>query len=274
MAGMAALPADPARKPASPFGALVTVALVLLLAWVAARWTWVFLAPPAGAPAAAAGGGIDLAAAARLFGGTAPPGTGVAPGTGTGLRLKGVVAPTPASTGSAVFNAGGKDIAVMLGGEVQPGVKLVAIDRDHAVVSRAGVRERIDLETRLAAVPRAVGGKAAGFRLAVSRSGTNAFAFSRKDLEDALKDPGQLSYLGRIGTPQGGGVRLEEAPPGSLASRLGLQPGDVIRRVNGQAVASAGDLARLHQQFATTSLIQAEIQRGSASLQLSYTIHP
>jgi general secretion pathway protein C len=171
-----------------------------------------------------------------------------------------------------VFNAGGKDVAVAVGGDVQPGVRLATVAGDHAVVSRAGVRERIDLETRLAAVPRSVGGKAAGFRLPVSRAGPNQFSFSRKDLDDALKDPGQLSYLGRIGAPQGGGVRLEEAPPGSLASRLGLQPGDVIRKVNGQAVASAGDLARLYQQFATTSLVQAEVQRGTATVQLSYTI--
>jgi S1-C subfamily serine protease len=72
--------------------------------------------------------------------------------------------------------------------------------------------------------------------------------------------------------PAGGGVRLDEAPPGSLASRLGLQPGDIIKKVNGQAVASAGDLARLHQQFSNTSLVQAEVQRGTAIVQLNYTI--
>ena len=211
---------------------------------------------------------------ARLFGGDAPSGTAAPAGGTSGLRLKGVVAPTPANIGSAVFNAGGKDIAVNLGGEVRPGVKLVEVGPDHAVILRGGIRERIDLDLRMAAVPRALAGKSAGFRLPVSRNGANAFAFSRKDLDTALKDPGQLSFLGRIGVPQGGGVRLEEAPPGSLAARLGLQPGDVIRKVNGQAVASAGDLARLYQQFATTSLIQAEIQRGTASVQLSYSIQP
>ena len=136
------------------------------------------------------------------------------------------------------------------------------------------MRERVDLDVRMAPVPRAVAGRPSGFRLAVSRSGPNAFSFSRKDLENALKDPGQLAFLGRIGMPQGGGVRLEEAPSGSLASRLGLQPGDIIRKVNGQRVASAGDLARLHQAFATTSLIQAEIQRGTAAVKLIYNVNP
>jgi general secretion pathway protein C len=193
-------------------------------------------------------------------------------GASSGIRLKGVVAPTPADIGSAVFNLGGKDVAVRLGGELSAGVTLVAVEPDHAVISRGGVRERVDLDMRLAAVPRQVGGQPAGFRLPVTRTASNAFSFARKDLDDALKDPAQLAFLGRIGVPPGGGVRLDEAPPGSLASRLGLQPGDVIRKVNGQAVASAGDLARLYQQFATTSLVQAEVQRGTATVQLSYSI--
>lgn len=268
---MAALPAG--TPPAtSRFGTLVTVALVLVLAWLLARWTWVFLTPAA-APAPTATSGVDLAAVARLFGGAAPAGSATG-GPSSGLRLKGVIAPSPANIGSAVFNAGGKDIAVNLGTELQPGVKLVAVEPDHVVIVRGGARERVDLDTRKAAVPRSATGKSSGFRLPVSSSGTNSFSFSRKDLENALKDPGQLNFLGRIGVPPTGGVRLDEAPPGSLASRLGLKPGDVIRKVNGQAVASAGDLARLHQQFATTSLIQAEVQRGSSSVQINYTINP
>ena len=269
---MAALPAEPPPAP-NRFGTLVTALLVIALAWVCARWTWAFLAPPGGASAGAPAPAVDLAAASRLFGGDAQVAVGPARGP-AGFRLKGVVAPAAGSVGAAVLNVNGKDIAVSIGGEIQPGVKLVDVEPDHVVISRAGVRERIDLETRMAAVPRSVGGQAAGFRLGVNRTGPAAFTFSRKDLEAALKDPNQLNYLGKIGMPPGGGVRLDEAPPGSLASRLGLQPGDIIKRVNGQAVASAGDLARLHQQFATTSLVQAEVLRGGQTVQLNYTINP
>jgi general secretion pathway protein C len=74
--------------------------------------------------------------------------------------------------------------------------------------------------------------------------------------------------------PPKGGVRMDAAPPNSLAQKLGLQPGDVIKKVNGQAVASTGDLARLYTQFATLSMIQAEVQRGNATVQLSYSIQP
>ena len=117
-------------------------------------------------------------------------------------------------------------------------------------------------------------GRPQGFKLNVARTGSNNFSLSRKELDEALRDPGQLNFLGQIGVPPKGGVRMELAPPGSLAQKLGLQPGDVIKKVNGQVVAGAGDLARLYTQFNTLSLIQAEIERGQATLQLSYQIQP
>jgi S1-C subfamily serine protease len=67
---------------------------------------------------------------------------------------------------------------------------------------------------------------------------------------------------------------MEAAPSGSLAQKLGLQPGDIIRKINGQPVTGSGDLARFYQQFATTSVINAEIQRGTQTVQLSYAIQP
>ena len=108
----------------------------------------------------------------------------------------------------------------------------------------------------------------------LTKSGANNFSLSRRELDDALRDPQQLGYLGQIGMPPSGGVRMDAAPGGSLAQKLGLQPGDIIKKVNGQNVASPGDLARLYQQFGTLSMIQAEVQRGSATIQLSYAIQP
>ena len=267
---------DKAPSQLSPFAALVTLVLVIALGWVLAQWTWALMAPPAsGSVAAPNAGALDRAALASLFGGTVVTGDAAAGEPPTGLRLKGVVAATKSDAGSAIFNAGGKDFAVRAGEEIRPGIKLAGVLNDHVLVERAGAPGRVDLEIWTtpgrgqAGAPR--GG---GFRLAVSKTSANAFAFSRKELDAALRDPGQLNFLGQIGLQPGDGVRLEGAPPNSLAARLGLQPGDVIRKVNGQAVTSAGDLARLHQQFATTSLIQAEVQRGTQTLHLSYTVSP
>ena len=267
--------APPQPVPRNAFGTLLVIALVLVLAWQLAHWTWVFVAPAPVQTPPAREADVDLAVAAKLFGGTTSSATTAS--SSSGLRLKGVIAPTPGVAASAIFSTGsGKDLAVFVGSEVQPGVKLSEVHPDHVIVSRAGVSERIDLEARRSAAtsPSSRPARAASFRLNVSRTGTNSFSLSRKELDDALRDPNQLSYLGQIGMPPGGGVRMEAAPAGSLANRLGLQPGDVIKKVNGQVVASPGDLARLYQQFATLAAVQAEIQRGGSTVQLSYAINP
>jgi general secretion pathway protein C len=251
------------------FGATLVVALVLVLAWQLAYWTWVFVAPPA-APAREARPAaiVDLAEIARLFGATAPSG-----GNSGDLVLKGVVAPTPGVAASAIFAPrAGRDMSVFIGDDVRPGVKLVEVDPDHVIVERAGVRERIDLATAKSTAPPPRQAHTRGFRLNVAREGANRFSLSRHELDEALRDPAQLQYLGQIVMPPGGGVRMDGAPAGSLAAKLGLQAGDLIKKVNGQEVTSTGDLARLYQQFGTTSLIQAEVQRGNETLHLSYQI--
>jgi len=268
----------PTEEKTNAFGTLVVVALVLVAAWQAAYWTWVFVAPPPVAASAAPQAGVDLAAVARLFGAAPPTGASSTTPTSAQLRLKGVIAPTPGVEASAIFSTGaGKDVAVHIDREVEPGTKLVEVHPDHVVVARAGVRSRIDLEAARGpalAARGAPGGRAAGFKLNVSRTSANNYSLSRKELDDALRDPNQLNLLGQIGVPPKGGVRMEAAPPGSLAQKLGLQPGDVIKKLNGQPVASAGDLARLYTQFATLALVQAEVQRGNAVVQLSYSIQP
>ena len=252
--------------------AFLAVALVLLLAWQLAYWTWQFAAPPSRVAAGEAQSDVDLAAIGRLFG-AAPAASGPTAARG-GLHLKGVIAPTPGVAASAIFSTGsGRDIAVFVGREVQPGVKLSEVHPTYVVLSRSGVDERVDLEAwHGAAAAARPGARTTGFHLNVARSGATTYSLSRKELDDALRDPNQLNYLGTIGIPPGGGVRMESAPAGSLAAKLGLQPGDVIKAINGQPVASPGDLARLWQQFATTSLVQADVQRGTGTVHLSYQI--
>jgi len=273
---MATLPIPDGAAKNGVFGTLAIAAMVLLLAFQLAHWTWVFFAPaevaavPEGAPA------VNLGAVAKLFGAAAPQNSSGAVASLSGLRLKGVIAPDAGPAASAIFSTGaGKDLAVFVDGEVQPGVRLAEVKPDYVIVSRAGVRERIDLEARRTmASAQSPAGRIVGFKLNVAKSGANNYTLSRRELDDALRDPNQLSYLGALGVPPGGGVRMEAAPNGSLAQKLGLQPGDVIKKLNGQNVASSGDLARLYTQFATLSLIQAEVQRGGATVQLSYAIQP
>src|SRR5258706_11329153 len=122
-------------------GTAATVSLILLLAWQLAYWTWTFVTP-AGAPSTppAREDAVDLAVAAKLFGGSASSSPGAA--SSSGLRLKGVVAPTPGVAASAIFSTGtGKDVSIFIGSEVQPRVKLVEVNPHHPLVARPGVNQ-------------------------------------------------------------------------------------------------------------------------------------
>jgi len=46
--------------------------------------------------------------------------------------------------------------------------------------------------------------------------------------------------------PQGG-VRIEEVPPGSVAAQMNLLPGDVLMDVNGVAISSPEEFARIYR---------------------------
>ena len=46
----------------------------------------------------------------------------------------------------------------------------------------------------------------------------------------------------------GGGILVEAAPPGSVASQLRVQAGDVIVSVNGDSVTSPEDFARIYRE--------------------------
>src|SRR5688572_18106138 len=170
---MAAAPAP--DVPRSALGTVVLAALLVLSAWQLAYWFWRFAAPPPRPAPAQEAARVDLAAIARLFGAAPPAGSTGTATASSGLRLKGVVAPTPGTAASAIFSTGsGRDLSVYIDTEVQPGVRLVEVHPDHAVVSRAGARERIDLDApRNVAKGGAAGGADArtrGFKVNVSRS--------------------------------------------------------------------------------------------------------
>jgi general secretion pathway protein C len=250
--------------------ALLVIALGAQLAW----WAWHFITPSLRGPAVVSPSGttVDVNIGRQLFGdaGTVNAASGGAPG---GIRLRGVYSTVGTTLSAAVLNLGGRDQAVNIGQAFAPGVTLAEVHADHVIISRSGVRERIDLdrfENRAAKL--AASAPATQLRLNVTSTGTNAYALSRQELNGVFQDPRQWAFTGRIVNAPNGGVRFEEAPSGSLPDKLGIKPGDIITGINGQPVNSQGDLVRLYQQFGTLQVVRAEVRRGGAPVMLSYTI--
>jgi S1-C subfamily serine protease len=62
---------------------------------------------------------------------------------------------------------------------------------------------------------------------------------------------------------------IQSVPPGSILASLGLQPGDVVRSVNGESVTSEADIARILQQRGMQGSFSAEVQRGATTIPLA-----
>lgn len=225
---------------------LINLALVAVLCWQAAQWTWLFLAPkgaqaPVAAPGVPAERALEAVRSARLFGDADPaagtPDTDAV--TSLRLRLSGVFAAhgkLPAVAIIKVENQG--DLPFKVDDKVLPGVVLQRVESDHVLLRRGGVTERLNLEQKT--LPQ--GESKAPARLGVRPEGPGKFGIVKSELDKMLSDPEELARAGRIKNVPDIGVRIEEAEPGGLVQRLGLKKGDVVRRINNRSIEQASDL--------------------------------
>lgn len=260
---------------------ILTAGVLAGLCWVLAVWTWIMIAPQPVAAVRPADPPVDLADAreailrSRIFGSSAPAGEAHASAPPSlNLKLVGITASASRGAASrAVLNIGGKGNEVFHEGkEIAPGIVLNRILKDHVLIRRQGVTERIGFpDAPVYAVGQA---PAQGFNLSVQQQGRGHYSFSGSTLTRSLQDPVQLAQLGAFTVTPGTGVIVNQAPPGSLAEKLSLQAGDAIRSVNGETVNSADDLARLYQKFTSSGQVKLEGTRAGAPLALTLTIKP
>jgi general secretion pathway protein C len=250
--------------------AAAAVAALLWLSWALAQGTWRILQP--GSPVVARSGGeaVDLGALTRvqLFGPAAAKSSAaeasLAP-TNLNITLTGV-AVRPSGGCALVMVQGQPESAYCAGEELTPGVLLDAVERDRIVILRNGARE---------AVPMKDLDKAAGLITPppsppiVQPSASGGQLVDRRQLQQQLGRPEFLSQALIVPNPEGGFL-VRQIQPGSLYEKLGLRPGDVIKNVNGQALASMDDVMRLYQQFGSAQRVLVEVQRQGHNETLYY----
>ena len=232
--------------------ALLEAALVLLLALQAARLVWVLLTPagPLGpsAPAVLPAPLPALSGRDPFFAG-AVAATGPASAGLEGWRLFGLR--NDAHGGSAILAMDtAAQAAYLPGDELAPGLVLDSVAADHVLVREGGSFRRLDLPLQQG--PQATPSPAA-----------SALASAAPTAADI--DPARL--LARSGLKQldengrGAGYTLMPQADGPLLRQAGLQPGDVLLRVNGQPLAP-GTFAEVVEELKRNPRATVEFQRG------------
>ncbi len=99
--------------------------------------------------------------------------------------------------------------------------------------------------------------------------GQTIIGFDRPRLEQALakmQKPAPGLGAAVASSHAGAGAYVGRVRPGSAAERLGLQPGDIIVKVNRQPVASADDLKRIVSDLGQGAHIYVTFARDGSEL--------
>jgi len=253
---------------------------VLSVAIVAAQVTWHALgyfsrsetsiaiaAPPAPPP--------DIAPILALapFGNPVGVERGPIEATTSNLTLRGVVLAVPASRSSALISqAGGEIQAFSIGETISGGAILESVAPDHAILLVAGRQEKLafpetSTSSGVAAIRATLGADALAPGSPAAQTPQDVVDAYRQRIADNPKTV--IDEFGVSATPEGYRVGANLA---SSVKRAGLQPGDLVIRVNGVAVGDVEKDRLLFEDVAASGRARVEVMRDDRLLILSFPL--
>jgi S1-C subfamily serine protease len=276
----------------SRFQLLVVSAALLLLTWILAHWTWVFLTPKQSALGTVSQAPVlskvlaEKVAAVHLFGGV---GSAVTDATAapvaapSNIGVRGIYAGRGGLTGFAVLVLDGSPVAAVVGKEFAPGMVLRRVYPEYIEIERGGQIETVRMASAPmpgsgggggAASPGAAAGETPSLGINVRKLGEDRYGFSRVELLTMLKRPDQILLLGRYAPHPRGGAVLERSPVGGLPEKLGLKVGDVVSAINGKPLSGPGDVARLYDQLVKSESVSVDVLRAGEQMNIGIQVTP
>lgn len=262
--------------------ALVTCAAVatVSVALPAANMTWHALGhfpdlpQTSGATATAALTAVNLQSVLALAPFGVSTAIGPAQATSTNLVLRGVVVSRPASKSTALISASGAPPKSINIGEALPGgATLESVAADHVVLAVAGRREILRFPDGFTTDVSALGtrGPDTGIGSASPTTTGKSPGTIVDQYRQKITDNPQtlLDELNLTASPDGYRVGDRIAP---ALRRSGLQPGDLVVRINGVPV---GDAERDREHFEdviASGRARVEVMRGRRLLILSFSL--
>ncbi|WP_298160975.1 type II secretion system protein N [Brevundimonas sp.] len=247
------------------------------------------LAPLGGA--AAPGADADVARIVSLapFGGATA--AGGLPASTLGLVLKGILMADTPGASTALIAVGEGPAAIYGVGQTPVGDAVIeSIEVDHVILSFGGARQRLDFPEPVAIDPVAVSGATPGAGITVTpvqpapspeaaapaMSSAAAGAAAAAPPAPRAPGPGGPPNVGAAAgaagvTATASGYRIGPNPSPELR-RFGLQPGDVIETLNGQAVGDAASDQQLFERARSAGQARVVVVRDGRRLTLNFPL--
>jgi len=197
----------------------------------------------------------------------------------SGLRLLGVGLNGESAHAVIEDPTTSKQTLVRVGDELR-GLEVSAIGWDEVTLTGDGVRETIELvrePTRKAPQAAVTSTAAADVPApAIRRTADDAFLVDRRQLDGTLDGlSGLMTELRAVPEMRDGrsaGFRIFQLRDDGLFSRLGLENGDVVERVNGESVAEPAALLGFLERLKTEPRVAIDIVRAGSARTLVYDL--
>jgi general secretion pathway protein C len=177
----------------------------------------------------------------------------------------------------------------MVGDRIQ-GAEVIDIQRERVIVINAGRKEFIDGQPGDGSMPtpayvppptpvaeaRPAGPPNSGLGNGIRALNENEYEVPRAEIDRTLGNLNEVAMQARIVPAfkdgQAQGFKLFSIRPDSIYSKIGVQNGDVIRRINGFDLNSPEKALEVYSKLKESSRIEIEIERNGAPIRKTYNV--
>jgi general secretion pathway protein C len=212
-----------------------------------------------------------------------------APPVHTGLRVKllgTLLAGLPEWSIASIQDAVTlKTQTYMVGDKIQ-NAELLEIERARVIIMNNGRREFIDATVgdgaapvvAVAAPPKAAdtGPKDNKLGEGIKKTGDNEYEVPRNEIDKTLSNLNDVAMQARIvpafkdGVAQG--FKLFSIRPDSIYTKIGVQNGDVIKRINGYDLNSPEKALEIYSKLKEANRIDIEVERNGSTVRSTYNV--
>lgn len=247
---------------------------------------------------------VDKKALARLFGMALPEANAEAPSPEPELPPPGTSVPsslnatliatveaTPPEYSLAVItdNSTRETGVYGIGDRLMGSAEILKVERRRVLVRNNGRTEYLEMDLEEAAGRKvaALGPSLAparrmpekedsGLGSGIRKVGPNEYSVPQSEIEAAMTDLNKIATQARIvpafknGVAQG--FKLFSIRPGSIYAKIGIQNGDVIKKINGYDINSPDKALEVYSKLKDARRVEVEIERRGKTITKVYTI--